>query len=85
MAREPTHVAQSQRPGSMTIGRQRCPFHCQLRVMILALRFCLLVSVAATGGSTSVARTTRARPDCSLWGLIGSLPKRAQQRDQQRT
>ena len=34
------------------------------------ITICPLVDVAATAGSTSAARTTRAQPDCSLRGLI---------------
>jgi hypothetical protein len=42
--------------------------------MPTTITICPLVDVAATAGSTSAARMTRAKPDCSLRGLIGSGP-----------
>ena len=48
MAREAAHVAQPQRPGCMTIGVQRCPFHRAFVVMIVALRFSMKATKSAS-------------------------------------
>ena len=42
------------------------------RFLPTTITICPLVAVAATDGSTSAARTTRAKPVCSPCGLIGS-------------
>ncbi|MFK4496061.1 hypothetical protein ABIF86_000352 [Bradyrhizobium japonicum] len=53
MAREPEQVAQSRRPGCMTIGRRSCPFIASLIVTILILRFSMEAAKSATSGGWS--------------------------------
>ncbi|MCK1449375.1 hypothetical protein IVB36_00170 [Bradyrhizobium sp. 35] len=83
-------IVRSKRSGSSTLQNLQHPrqggrIDNHRRSLSRTITICPLVSVAATAGPTSVARTTRAKPDYSLcgtpknrkkidWKLITDLP-----------